>query len=269
MRRVCLFVFLIFSGRCFCQYYSYNPADSLIKYSYFLQCYIDSTMSVTQGTGFFINNNGENLLVTAKHVLSGCRFNGSKDRNLPDEMVLYYNEDDHLKFRSFPLNIREIKDTAACLEYYLSPDVIAYPINDTSEKEVNSINSFLYTRLPSHRGKIVIFGYPSFNNMDSGQYFVRSAMKLEIHSYRLYEKYTYRDPDGSFVTDTINYTLKTTDTLASSHLRGYSGSPVFIWDYVQEKWVFCGVIIAIDDKNNLLTIVKPKNLFEHISYRSN
>jgi len=29
------------------------------------------------------------------------------------------------------------------------------------------------------------------------------------------------------------------------------------------------VIIAIDDKNNLLTIVKPKNLFEKISYRLN
>src|ERR1043165_3046168 len=104
MRTVCLVLFLAVHAGCFCQYYSYNPADSLIKYSYFLQGYIDSTMSITQGTGFFINNNGENLLVTAKHVLSGCRFNGSKDRSLPDEMVLYYNEYDHLKFRSFPLN---------------------------------------------------------------------------------------------------------------------------------------------------------------------
>ena len=125
MAKVFVFFVLLLSGSCcFGQYYSYNPADSLVKYSYFLQGYIDSTTSVTQGTGFFINNNGEKLFVTAKHVLSGCRFNGSKDRNLPDEMVLYYNED-YLRFRSFPLNIKEIKDTTACLQYYLSPDIIA------------------------------------------------------------------------------------------------------------------------------------------------
>ena len=269
MRSVSLFVFLLLSGSVFCQYYSYNPADSLIKYSYFLQGYTDSTTSVTQGTGFFINNNGENLLVTAKHVLSGCRFNGSKDRNVPDEMVLYYNEDEHLKFRSFPLNIKAIKDTAACLQYYLSPDVIAYPVKDTTEKEINAINSFLSSYLPYHKGKIVVFGYPSYNNMDSGQYVVRPAMKLEILNYKLYEDYNYTGNDGASITDTINYTLRPADTLVPSHLKGYSGSPVFIWDYAKEKWFFLGVVIAIDDKNNLLTIVKPKNLFENISYRGN
>ena len=269
MSRVCLSIFLLLSGRCFSQYYSYNPADSLIKYSYFLQGYIDSTTSITQGTGFFINNNGENLLVTAKHVLSGCRFNGSKDRSLPDEMVLYYNEYDHLKFRSFPLNIKEIKDTAVCLQYYLSPDVIAYPVKDTSGNEINSINPFLSSYLPYHKGKIVVFGYPSYNNMDSGQYFVRPALKLEMLNYKLYDNYNYTDHDGSSITDTLNYTIKPADTLIPSHLKGYSGSPVFIWDYDKEKWFFLGVVIAVDDKNNLLTIVKPKNLFENISYRGN
>jgi hypothetical protein len=205
--------------------------------------------------------------VTAKHVLSGCRFNGSKDRSLPDEMLLYYNEDAS-RFRSFPLNIKEIKDTAACLQYYLSPDVIAYPVNDTVEKDIYSINSFLSQGPPYHKGKIVVFGYPSYNNMDSGQYVVRSAMKLEILAYKLYEKYTYRNPDGTDVTDTINYTLKPYDILAASHLKGYSGSPAFIWDYAKEKWFFLGVIIAIDEKSNLLTLVKPKNLFDKISYKS-
>ena len=115
----------------------------------------------------------------------------------------------------------------------------------------------------------MIFGYPSYNNIDSGHYVVRSAMKLEILNYKLYDQFTYRNLDGSYVTDTINYTLRPADTLVPSHMKGYSGSPVFIWDYVKEKWIFLGVIIAIDDKSNLLTIVKPKNLFEKISYRAN
>ena len=40
-------------------------------------------------------------------------------------------------------------------------------------------------------------------------------------------------------------------------------------DNSNQKWVFLGVIIAVDDKNNLLTIVKPKNIFEKIGYRGN
>ena len=112
--------------------------DSLKKFSYFLQGYSDSTTSVTQGTGFFINVNGENLLITAKHVLSGCRFNGSKDPGLPDEMLLYFNEDENLNFRFYRLDVKKIKDTASCLQYYESPDIISYPIIDTAEKNIFS-----------------------------------------------------------------------------------------------------------------------------------
>lgn len=240
--------------------------DSLVKYSYFLQGYADATASISQGTGFFINNNGEKLLVTAKHVLTGCRFNGTKDRTIPDEMILYLNENTTSSFNFLSLNLKEIKDTADCQQYYLSPDIISYPVHDTTGKSIFAIDKFLPSHLPRHTGKIVVFGYPSFNNIDSGRYFVRPAMKLELGEYDLHESFTYMDPTGSSVVDTINYTVKPQDLMITSKLKGYSGSPVFIQDDEIQQWAFLGVIIAIDDKNNLLTIVKPSTLLQKLNY---
>ena len=82
--------------------------------------------------------------------------------------------------------------------------------------------------LPSAKGKIVIFGYPSYNNLDSVGYSVRPAVKLEISNYRLYESFTYEDPAGSTIIDSLNYTIKPTELLSTAHLKGFSGSPVFI-----------------------------------------
>jgi hypothetical protein len=265
MKKTLLYIFLVLSAKSgFSQ--ALNSEDSLIKYSYFLQGYADSTASISQGTGFFVNSNGKNLLVTAKHVLTGCKFNGTKDPNLPDEMILYFNENPGAPFNFFPLNVKTIKDTSQCQQYYLSPDIITYPVQDTAGKAIFTIDKFLPSYLPSHTGKIVIFGYPSFNNLDSGGYFVRPAMKLELAYYDLHESFTYSDPGGAVIVDTINYTIKPQDLLITSRLKGYSGSPAFIKDDVKQNWIFLGVIIAIDDKNNLLTIVKPESLLQQLSY---
>lgn len=243
--------------------------DSLVRYSYFLQGYNDSTGSITQGTGFFLNNAGQNEFITAKHVLTGCRFNGSKNANVPDEMLVYFNEDSALNFNFYPLRTKEIKDTSGCLQYYLSPDVISYPLKDTVYKNVSSIDDFLPSRVPNKKGKIIFFGFPSYNNIDSGLYSVKPAVKSEIIKYKLFESFTFNEENGARIIDSINYTIKPADTLIVSRLKGFSGSPVFIEDNENAKWSFLGVIIAIDDKNNLLSIVKPRYFLEKIGYTVN
>ena len=209
MKISALFFFLFLSWSVFvCQ--NISEEDTLIKYSYFLQGYEDSTASISQGTGFFINNNGESELITARHVLTGCRFNGSKNLNVPDEMMVYLSDSLTLVFSPGP---KTIKDTAGCQQYYVSPDIISYPIRDTIERDVYSIDSLLIAS--RQKGKIVFFGFPSYNNIDSGRYFVKPARKLVISNYELHETFTYKNPAGSYVIDTINYTIKPDDLLVT------------------------------------------------------
>jgi hypothetical protein len=266
MKKCLLGLALLFAvDFCFSQYR--EPGDSLIKFSYFLQSYADSSMSIRQGTGFIVNNGNGQELITAKHVLSGCRFNGTKDSTIQDEMLMYLNEDVHPNFSFYGLNLRRVKDTVNCQQYYDAPDIISYPLEDTVADVANSIDAFLPGYFPRDRGEIIIFGFPSYNNIDSGKYFVRPAVKLEIQQYDFYDRYMYQDLGGSLIIDSINYTIKPVDMLVTDRLRGYSGAPVFIKDVQEASWVFLGVVIALDEKNNLLTIVKRENLLKTIGYR--
>ncbi len=114
MNRTLFFILLFFSYKIGLSQSS-KDLQSLTSYSYYINNLVNEAgqIGVYNGSVFFIRKNQKTYLVTAKHVLSGCKNYQYKDRIAPDFLAVY------LEHKSIPkmtgVQTKKIKDTSDCV----------------------------------------------------------------------------------------------------------------------------------------------------------
>ena len=262
MKLMMTLTLLLQSIYCFSQ----NDYDSLRKYSYYIVGTFDnldsgkivSTGRVT-GTGYFIRHDEKLYFITARHVLAGtdelCRkIIPSDNEGLMN--ISLVNDSGIIQDEVITLNVKTIRDTTACNYLQLSPDIIAYEIDDSGNHKIYSVEKFLPTYLPKERGEIITFGYRDSLDAD-GVFVTRESIPLITNKYRLYNNYQfYRGKENGV--DSINYLVGQRDSLFNiNEVQGHSGSPAFIKDNKCNRFVFLGTLVGMSYVTYNLSFVKP------------
>jgi hypothetical protein len=257
MKILPLLLLLLVGHLCFAQ--SSKGTDSLRKFSYLITQRIkgqnDSIIRL-QGTGFFIREKGKLFLLTAKHVLVPVE-NDCRKLNYPnDEGIMYINlvtEKGNINGQHIPINVKKIRDTSQCYDIRISPDFISYEITETNNYKIYSIES-LIKQLPNKLGEIKIWGYPQKTSSDNNGVYESTGSEL-LNTKNYYPKTDYFYTSKKDV-DYINNMIRLNDLKVNTTYGGYSGSPAFIKDNNTNKWVFYGLMPAIDTPN-IVFITKP------------
>lgn len=213
------------------------------------------------GSGYFIRLNGELFFITAKHVFLGCDTKDTCQRQIkraafPDSMDIKLTTGGIINQNIIPISIKKFRDTANCP--WVEPDIIAYQVINTPTDTIYSVEKFLNKRMPNKKGVISIFGYPaSAYIFPGGLYEEQNSSHIVIEKYNLYENYKYIACGGKEDIDKQDYIVKT-DSIKTTALGGYSGSPVFLLDKETMQWNFVGTFIGIVESDNKFRFLKPE-----------
>ncbi len=141
--------------------------DTLSKYCYYLFGYKISPQGAYTGGGsaFFIRNNNKLFLITALHVLDGCKDQQEKDIYFPDTIYVFIEDATGNIANKIPIDIRKIKDTTPCISHRYTTDFITIEIENNNQ--INSVEKFIYP-IFKETDSIKIFGFPSMKNRKGG-----------------------------------------------------------------------------------------------------
>lgn len=64
--------------------------------------------------------------------------------------------------------------------------------------------------------------------------------------------------------DYLRYEVQIKDQKINSGLAGFSGSPVFIQNKNSLKWLFMGIIVAVNEFKNSIYVVKKDEIIREI-----
>ena len=241
--------------------------DSLIKYSHLVygDTLIDGkNLGQAQGTGFFVHWNDSTYLVTSKHTLSGCGDGNVKENIYPSTMRVWAISQSNVL--GLPINNAIIKDTATCEHFVLDADVITYPIskNYLIDNPLSYIDQYI-GRIPGRATQLIFFGFPRSKRNER---FAPAQVASRFQSTNfILDSFMITRINQNIHVDKFNYYIKILDTVLNEETIGFSGSPVFLKDAINGNMVFCGVLCAINSRENSLYVVKPEYLFGDIKVK--
>jgi hypothetical protein len=262
-----IFYLLVFVSQNVLSQNNSGSIDSLKMYSYnFLgfKVFPPDKVKPAGGTGFFFRKDNRLFFVTAKHVLSGCLNDSTKDKDFPDTMnIVLHSQKKHIE-GIFQISATEISNSIACNTIRNDPDIIVVELNSQRLKNVYSVESFVHPPFKKV-SDFVVCGFPSKETVKPG---LNLAQVSTIH---------FGIKDGQIVggaileyennrIDSLDYYIKTDIFLDS--LDGYSGSPVFIKDRHSSQWRIAGVLVGdigrAQEKNQSLVVCKIDYLIKEI-----
>jgi hypothetical protein len=197
--------------------------------------------------GFSIEKMGNYFLITAKHVIRGCK-DSVKIDNFPDVIYVWLTKG-YNKPVMKPINIKMVRDKLKCQNKLTKeePDVISIPVTDTIFNNVYSVEDFILPRFYKAK-QIEIYGYPDLNKTNWNYitlYVPPSHLYIPEHGYEL----ATNTDTLTHITDEFDYSIYTTKIAIDNRLHGYSGAPVFVKDSETTKWRLLGVFVRHTETN--------------------
>jgi len=236
------FIVIVLISMC-CFKASGQPLVTLKKYSYQLAGLKtignEEKINIATGTCFFIRKQKRLFLVTAKHVLAGCKEDNSKSPNFPDTMHVILHSDSNSNIGNIGFTSKEIADTIDCNKIHENPDFIVLEFEDQI-KGVYSVENFLS---PSFKevSSFILYGFPE-NEMYKDSPHFADATRIYGDQSSDWQITRGNINRKSGVGDTVNYYLFANISL--NNLSGFSGSPVFIKERKYHKWRVIGILVA-------------------------
>lgn len=229
-----------------------EPEDSLKKYSYLISGTIRNSEEGTIGykaTGFFIKTNDNLLFITAKHVLSGCKYYGETNKIYPTSMRVYLNNDTSDFIGDFiTINISSLRDTGLCYSDKSGSDFSVVVFPNSIRNRVNSIEKFITPDvLPKFLKGMFMYGYSLNKNNGASKF---KSNKFQKQSFRPMQL-----NDGLVLIDSNNLYVNILDAGDSKEMGGYSGAPVFIRGASGDIY-FWGLFSGNSTEVNEIMIVK-------------
>ena len=252
-----LIIFIIGSFKSFCQE-SPLPGDSLSKYSYSLLGFSNSP-NADFGTCFFIKQNDNLFLVTAKHTLYNCDTRTKKEYSAFKYGIVFIPD----PFNAIQFSVPQTIDT--CFGIARDTDLLVLKVDKTLFKDVNTVEKFI---LPPFKklGDIEICG----QGMRTDSSFVGFDKQHHIYLPRnTFKVFTSMPILNNQYIDSIHYIIDMEKLRIDKWLKGFSGSPAFLQDDETKKWRLCGVLVQglipdSKDRNGAILVVKPEYIFQSI-----
>jgi len=258
MERIYLLIFFaIGSFKSFCQE-SPLPGDSLRKYSYSLLGFSNSP-NADFGTCFFVKQNDNLFLVTAKHTLYNCDTVAKKEYPAFKYGVVFIPD----PFNTIQFSVPQTIDT--CFGIERDTDLLVLKVDKRLFKDVNTVEKFI---LPPFKklGDLEIFG----QGMQIDSSYVGFDKQHHIYLPRnTFKVFTSMPIFNNQYIDSIHYIIDIEKLRIDNWLKGFSGSPAFLQDDETKKWRLCGVLVqglipASKERNGAILVVKPEYIFKSI-----
>ncbi len=190
------------------------------------------------GSFFFIREREKMYLITAKHVVCGCKGGiGEEKEEIASQMFVFYRD----SMASISVDITKIIDTCHCP--LIEPDIIAIEIKGSQVNKFHSVEKFILPPF-SKTDNIEIFGYPKY---DYGKYNNNLIMPRPSHIHIDKKNTTFfiRSFKNSDKLDSSFVGIQNKGLSLGDSLHGFSGAPVFIKELHSSRIRLMGVFSAI------------------------
>jgi len=261
--KLSLSIFLMFS-LLYCSSQSNISKYSYIIYGRKINIFNDGIMTDTySATCFFVKIESKTFLVSAKHVLTKCLGEKTKE-DFPDTMFVWLTKKGSPLFEEVAFPLKKINDTVHCVSTSVEPDVYLCEFKNANKYEIHSIEKMIKDPLLINKKEAVIFssGFPgdkrvSFNNKKYSH-----PLNCTFSMLSGLEEKLIVDPNANpKVIDSQNYLV---EVLSGNLKEGFSGSPVFFVGK-DSTFTFGGIISVANDNNSVVKIVKPHQVVERIA----
>ncbi len=232
--------------------------DSLRKYSYLISG-ITKDKSANIGTGFFIKQDTNVYLISAAHVLTG--WNAIKkewNKDYPDTFFIKLTDritgDDVLCL----INVIAYKKKLVPFSIWDKPDIFIYKIKNPSLYVINSIENFIVDTIANYINeinKVFGYGFASYTHFTD----FRSLLNLTptVIDASTVMKYTViPDIRENNLPDSMHFIIEPIFPWKNNFGKGASGAPIFIYSEKLKRFIFGGVVIAINNKGMFDIVVR-------------
>lgn len=196
-------------------------------------------------TAFFIRMQNRLFLITASHVLTGCKRNG-KDPASPNEFYvpIYTNLKDFEGM--IKIDAKPIKDTFICNGFGQQSDIGIVEVKSHLSSKINSVEQFLAPPF-EETTDIEIFGFAGKEQSVVDSNAVSPLSHLTIKSSTYFFHYLI-NPTSAYEREV--YYVSAKGITIDSRLDGFSGSPVFIQDSASLGWRIVGLMSGYSHIND-------------------
>ncbi len=238
--------------------------DSLRKYSYLIFGIINDH-SANIGTGFFIKSDTNVYLISAGHVLTGWNaMNEEWDKNYPDRFFIKLTDkttgDDIL----CSINVKAYKKKLVPFSIWTKPDIFIYKVKNPSLYIINSIENLMVDTVANYLNEINrVFGYgfASYTHFSDFRSLLHLTPTLIDAStmMRYGEMPNIRENN---LPDSMHFTIAPVFPGKNNFGKGASGTPVFIYSKKLGRFIFGGVVIAVNNKAMFDIVVRFEKFLE-------
>jgi len=238
--------------------------DSLRKYSYLI-CGIINDHSANIGTGFFIRSDTNVYLVSAAHVVTGWNAMKEKwDKNYPDRFFIKLPDratgDDIL----CAINVKAYKKKMVPFSVWDKPDIFIYKVKNPSSYIINSIENLIVDTVGNYldeMNRVFGYGFASYAHFsDFHSLLVLSPTLIDAHTVMKYE--AMPDVREDNLPDSMHFIIAPVYSWKNNFGKGASGAPVFIYSDKLGRFIFGGVVIAINNKGMFDIVVRFEKFWE-------
>jgi len=238
--------------------------DSLRKYSYLISGIINDHSAII-GTGFFIRSDTNVYLISAAHVLTG--WNAVKEewnKNYPDRFFVKLTDrttgDDIL----CSLNVKAYKKKLVPFSLWNKADIFIYKIKNPSLYIINSIENLIVDTVASYLNEINrVFGYgfASYHHFSDFHSLLHLTPTLiDASTVMRYE--TLPNIRENKLPDSMHFIIAPVYPWKNNFGRGASGAPVFIYSEKSGRFIFGGVVIALNNKGMFDIVVRFEKFWD-------
>ena len=238
--------------------------DSLKKYSYLVSGIINDHSAVI-GTGFFIKKNASVYFITAAHVVTGWNALEKKwNKDDPDTFFVKLTDKATGEDVLCSIDVSASKKRLVPFSIWDKPDIFIYKIKKPSSYIINSIENLIVDSPANYVNEInKVFGYgfasyTHFSDFHSLINFVPTV--IDASTVMKYDSIPNSRKNG--LPDSMHFMIAPTFPWENNFGNGASGAPIFIYSEKLERFIFAGVVIAINRKGMFDLVLRFQKFWE-------
>ena len=238
--------------------------DSLKKYSYLISG-ITKDNSGNIGTGFFIRSDTDVYLISASHVLTG--WNAIKkewNKNYPDTFFIKLKDkatgDDILCL----INVAAYKKNLVPFSIWDKPDIFIYKIKNPSLYVINSIEDLIVDTIANNINeinKVFGYGFASYSHF-SDFHSLLNLTPTVIDASTVMKYGAIPNIRENSLPDSMHFIISPVFPWKNNFGNGASGAPIFIYSEKLKRFIFGGVVIAINKKGMFDIVVRFEKFWD-------
>jgi hypothetical protein len=238
--------------------------DSLKKYSYLISGIVNDHSAII-GTGFFIKKRKSVYLVSAAHVLTGWNALERKwNKDYPDtffvKLIDKKTGDDIL----CSIDVSAYKKKLKPFSIWDKPDIFIYKIKKPSSYIINSIENLIVDTIANYINevnKVFGYGFASYTRFtDFHSLLNLTPTVIDASTVMKYDSIPKSRKNN--LPDSMHFIIAPTFPWKNNFGNGASGAPIFIYSEKLERFIFGGVVIAINKKGMFDLVVRFERFWD-------